>query len=191
MLLSIQHLDFAYQEEWIFQDWSATLAAGQICHLKGANGKGKSTLLKVIAGILRPYTGKVLVKTTDGFNNTISYVGHRLGLHPFLTARENLSFGFAEDALEDMHRYFDELQLHHCLDKETHILSQGQAHKIALIQMLLHRSQLWLLDEPFANLDDVGEQWLWNKIKAHQEQNGAVIFTAHQKQIDEVLEWHL
>ena len=191
MLLSIQHLDFAYQDEWIFKDWSATLSRSEICHLKGANGRGKSTLLRVIAGILRPHAGNVMVNVSDVYKNKIAYVGHRLGLHPYLTVRENLSYGFSEDSVDDMLQYLDELKLHHCLDKEVHILSQGQAHKIALIQMLLYRSQLWLLDEPFANLDDAGEQWLWDKINAHQAQEGSVIFTAHQKHVDNVVEWLL
>jgi heme exporter protein A len=191
MLLTIQHLDFAYQDEWIFKDWSASLRRSEICHLKGANGEGKSTLLRIIAGILRPHAGDVLVNLSHGYKNKIAYVGHRLGLHPNLSVRENLCYGFSENNVVDMHQYLDELQLHHCLDKETHILSQGQAHKIALIQMLLYRSQLWLLDEPFANLDDAGEQWLWDKIKAHQDQKGAIIFTAHQKHVSNVVEWQL
>jgi len=152
MLLTIQHLYFAYQDEWIFKDWSSTLRHSEICHLKGKNGQGKSTLLRVVAGILRPHTGKVLVNANEQYKNNIAYVGHRIGLHPNLTVRENLCFGFSEDNIADIHQYLNELQLHHCLDKEVHILSQGQAHKIALIQMILYRSQLWLLDEPFANL---------------------------------------
>jgi heme exporter protein A len=191
MLLTIQHLDFSYQDEWIFKDWSATLRHSEICHLKGANGQGKSTLLRIIAGILRPHAGKVMVNGHDAYKHKIAYVGHRLGLHPDLTVRENLCYGFSEDNINDMHQYLDELHLHHCLDKEVHILSQGQAHKIALIQMLLYRSQLWLLDEPFANLDDEGEVWLWDKINAHQVDEGSVIFTAHQKHVDNVVEWQL
>lgn len=190
-LLSLQNIYFTYHDDWILQDWSSSIESCQICHLKGRNGRGKSTLLRIIAGILRPNAGTVTLNPNEAFKSAIAYVGHHLGLHPFLTVRENLIFGFQADVLSELNIFLNELQLDECLDRPIHILSQGQAHKIAIIQMLLQNAQLWVLDEPFANLDDDGEAWLWEKVKSHQVRGGTVVFTAHQKLYSDVVEWHL
>lgn len=190
-LLSIQNVYFSYEEDWILQNWSGTLKEAELCHVKGPNGRGKSTLLRIIAGILRPSSGVITHCFQHSFSTPTAYVGHRLGLHPFLTVRENLAYGFASAVEDQLNRFLDELKLHDCLDKELHILSQGQAHKISLIQMLLQHAELWIMDEPFTNLDDVGETWLWHQMLTHQSQGGSVIFTAHQKNYAGVLEWNL
>ncbi len=174
-MINIKNLDFCYQDVPVIHAWSSQLDSGVICHLRGSNGSGKSTLLKLIAGILKPSAGSI--ETSGG----CAYVGHQLGLHQQLSVLENLMFGLGAHVSIDWGEHLKQANLlshQHRLCRE---LSLGQQHKVAMLGLLAKNAELWLLDEPFANLDHKSEEWLWDLIIRHQSQGGMVVFTAHQR----------
>lgn len=184
MIFTASNLNFAYDQKAIIKNWNSSLPASRVCHLQGPNGSGKSTLLRLFAGILKPLSGEINVEVS------VAYVGHQWGLHPDLTIIENLSLGI-EPAFQDWSLLLKETQMLDYQDVLTRILSVGQKQKIALIRMILQNSKVWLMDEPFANLDKAGETWLWSHIERHVALGGSVIFTAHQREFLEkgVISW--
>lgn len=186
MIFTSSNISFAYDYQVIINHWSSSLSASQICHLQGPNGSGKSTLLRLFAGILQPFSGEVVC------DYPIAYVGHQLGLHPDLTIDENLSFGLVPK-IDDLPPLLEETHLHAHQDSYVGILSVGQKQKVALIRMILQNAKIWLMDEPFANLDKDGELWLWRHIERQLACGGSVIFTAHQRDFQDkgVISWQI
>lgn len=185
--LDIKNLNFSYDEKRIIDNWSAQLKAGQIIHLCGANGSGKSTLLKLFAGILIPDSGRI-----DEIPNC-SYIGHQIGLHPDLTLLENIVLDIGNPRCTEIDGLLELANLAIYRHTPCRKLSLGQKHKVALIRMILDNTAFWLLDEPFANLDKHGEQWLWPFLEKHVSNGGILIFTAHQRNFEcrGVTQWHL
>ena len=186
-MINIKNLNFSYQEAPVIHAWSSQLDSGAICHLRGSNGSGKSTLLKLIAGILKPSAGSI---ETSG---DCAYVGHQLGLHQQLSVLENLMFGLGAHISIDWDNYLKQANLLSHQYRSCRELSLGQQHKVAMLGLLANNSELWLLDEPFANLDHESEVWLWDLIIRHQSQGGMVIFTAHQRNFRDqgAFEWQM
>lgn len=184
MIFTASNISFAYDHQVIINHWNSSLSASQICHLQGPNGSGKSTLLRLLAGILQPIAGEIICDCP------IAYVGHQLGLHPDLTIEENLILGLAP-SIKDFSLLLEETQMLTHQHGLTSILSVGQKQKVALIRMILQNAKVWLMDEPFANLDKDGELWLWDHIHRHVASGGSVIFTAHQRDFQEkgVISW--
>ena len=181
MILKLNGIDFAYENKIIIQKWSSALEKPCLCHLQGLNGSGKSTLLKCIAGILKPIKGQIDM----GRHQSIGYCGHQLALHPQLTVYENLALSL-EVMMKPLDTYLLEANLIDYKYVPVAQLSVGQQQKVALIRMMSSGASIWLMDEPFANLDHLSEAWLWQMIEKHLGHEGSVIFTAHQKQIDKV-----
>lgn len=185
--IDIKNLNFSYEEKPIIENWSAEIKAGQIIHLCGANGSGKSTLLKLLAGILVPDSGKMSEPPKT------SYIGHQIGLHPDLTLFENILLNIEKPKTQEIDSLLESANLSTYRHIPCRKLSLGQKHKVACIGMILDTSLFWLLDEPFANLDHLGEQWLWPYLEKHVSNGGILIFTAHQRNFESrgVTEWHL
>jgi heme exporter protein A len=192
IVLEAKALYFSYEQKNIIQNWSHLLQSEEICHLKGLNGSGKSTLLKLLSGILLPLSGEVITYLQKSFVYPFAYVGHQLGLHPYLTINQNLRLGLIDDtwSLEDL---LESAQLIAVQDTPVQFLSVGQRQKVAFIRMMMQKSMIWLLDEPFANLDEFGEAWLWTHIDKHLAKGGSVILTAHQRDLEHegVVVWQL
>jgi len=187
MLLKITNLGFSYDEQPIIKNFSKEISAGDVIHLCGDNGRGKSTLLKLVAGILAPDQGSIEGTVEKAF------VGHVLGLHPDLSVLNNIIYGFKPVSLSLLDNLLKETHLLNKKHQRLRTLSKGQGQKIALIHLLLQQPQLWLLDEPFANLDKASETWLWNKMQAGIEAGVAIVFTAHRRQFNHqgIIEWEL
>lgn len=178
MILELKHLHFAYDERLVINDLNFKILKPGLFHLKGLNGAGKSTLLKCVAGILKPSTGEIIV----GKHQSVTYVGHQLGLHPQLTILENLEFGLQKEVV-DFNDILKSAQLNRFKYVPISNLSQGQQQKVALIRAAKSAASIWLLDEPFAHLDYLSEEWFWGILNQHLTQQGTIIFTAHQKDI--------
>jgi heme exporter protein A len=192
IVLEAKELFFSYEQKNIIANGSYSLNAQEICHIKGANGSGKSTLLKLLCGILQPLSGSIVAHLNPQFSSNFSYVGHQLGLHPDLSIEENLRFGLVDDT-SSMHELLKTSQLASYQNTAIHCLSVGQKQKVALIRMMMQNAMIWLMDEPFANLDEVGEAWLWGRIEQHLQAGGSVILTAHQRHFEKkgVLLWQM
>lgn len=168
---------------------SLEAAAGECVHILGPNGSGKTTLLRVIAGLLLPEGGRVACggrdtrADRDAWSATFSYLAHSDGLKPELSARENLAFdtglrrrpgaGEIETALAD-------LGAAQSLERPTATLSAGQRRRIAFARVMLAQVPLWLLDEPYTNLDRDGSVLVSAVIGRHLSGGGTALIAAHQ-----------
>lgn len=163
------------------------LSAGSICHLVGANGTGKTTLLMQLAGLLPVLTGEVVYQGTAGLPIQPLYVSHQLGIHPNLTVAQNLTFllnlygimpssADIDDALTWVGlQGFETLSSSH--------LSAGQTRRITLARLYLltpEVTQLWLLDEPFTALDVDMVARMEDRLRDFANAGGVILMTSHQ-----------
>lgn len=167
-------------ERILFRDLNVSVLAGQIVWLRGANGQGKTSLLRLLAGLATPAAGRIdLVPGRERV-----YVGHANALKDDLTALESLRFlsrlhGFdsTAPALDDALRRFG---LHGRRDAPVRTLSQGQRRRVALARLCLAPpTALWLLDEPFDALDTDGVSALNALLATHAARGGSVLLTSH------------
>ena len=184
--LQINFLELYRNDDRIFSEISFHLSEGQHLLISGANGTGKTSLLRVICGLTIP-TGGTILWNQLATNNIdcryyehLAYLGHKNALIPELTARENLEYTF--EGNQSMNRTSSVLEafgLNKYLDQYAEKLSNGQIRKIALSRILLSEKTLWILDEPVANLDTSGTQFLLAEMQAHLDQGGMLITTSN------------
>ena len=184
--LQINFLELYRNDDRIFSEISFDLSEGQHLLISGANGTGKTSLLRVICGLTIP-TGGTILWNQLATNNIdcryyehLAYLGHKNALIPELTVRENLEYTF--EGNQSMNRTSSVLEafgLNKYLDQYAEKLSNGQIRKIALSRILLSEKTLWILDEPVANLDTSGTQFLLTEMQAHLDQGGMLITTSN------------
>lgn len=173
----------------IFMPLSLSLTNGESLYLKGRNGAGKTTSLRVISGISQSYQGTIMLDDYERkellhhYVKNISYVGHQLSLNLDLTAWENLSFimkirGLKIDRAE-ADAVFSLLGLP-LEDRPVRYFSAGQKRRVALSRLWLEETSIWILDEPFTALDVDTIALLEAKMIAHYQNGGGIIFTSHQ-----------
>lgn len=163
---------------------------GQLMRIEGANGSGKTSLLRMLAGLSRPDHGEVLwqgipiEQRRSGYQGALGYLGHLLGLKLDLTLEENLRLMAAlrgkGQALKDMDRVLSDLDLLSRRSLRARVLSQGQRQRAALAALTLFGGTLWIMDEPYTALDAEGIRLTEALIDAHLEKGGMVILTSHQ-----------
>ena len=184
--LQINFLELYRNDDRIFSEISFDLSEGQHLLISGANGTGKTSLLRVICGLTIPTGGTILwnqLATNNidcRYHEHLVYLGHKNALIPELTARENLEYTF--EGIRSINRTSSVLEafgLNKYLDQYAEKLSNGQIRKIALSRILLSEKTLWILDEPVANLDTSGTQFLLAEMQAHLDQGGMLITTSN------------
>ena len=163
------------------------LSAGAICHLVGANGTGKTTLLMQLAGLLPILTGTVQYQGEAGLPIQPLYVSHQLGIHPSLTVAQNLSFLLNLYGITPSRDEIDQALNWVGLQGFEHIssshLSAGQTRRITLARLYLLSAAvtpLWLLDEPFTALDIDMVARMETLLQQFAAQGGAILMTSHQ-----------
>jgi len=184
--LQINFLELYRNDDRIFSEISFDLSEGQHLLISGANGTGKTSLLRVICGLTIP-TGGTIVWNQLATNNIdcryyehLAYLGHKNALIPELTARENLEYTFEGNrSINRTSSVLEAFDLNNYLDQYAEKLSNGQIRKIALSRILLSEKTLWILDEPVANLDTSGTQFLLAEMQAHLDQGGMLITTSN------------
>jgi len=164
------------------------LQAGEALQLKGANGSGKTSLLRVLAGLGRVDEGEVrwrgeLLRSSPDHKASLSYLAHSNGLKAHLTPRENYIFyqsitdnpsGItADEALE-------QFGLTEERDRPCAYLSMGQKRRAALARLLAVKTQLWLLDEPLTSLDVAGVELVAGLLAQHLKNGGLAVLATHQ-----------
>ena len=168
----------------IFSGLSFTLGAGEALTVTGRNGAGKSSLLAILAGRLRPEAGRLRAEAVGErtIPECLHVVGHRDGLKGALTAEENLAFArdLLGDADLDPRAALARLGLAHAAGLPVAYLSAGQRRRVALARLLVCRRPLWLLDEPTAALDVASQSALAGLMREHLAQGGLVIAATHQ-----------
>ena len=159
---------------------SLQLAAGDMLAIHGSNGSGKSTLLKTVAGLLPVHQGTLTVDGAWPAKNRSLYMGHKRGLSPSMSVVDNVSFwakaaGYPELTAAAM-RYFD---LQDIPGAKVSELSAGWQQRVGLARLITMPSNLWLLDEPTANLDAEGIALLQSLMQSRLEQGGIILVATH------------
>lgn len=163
------------------------LSASSICHLIGANGTGKTTLLMQLAGLLPVLTGEVVYQGVESLPIQPLYVSHQLGIHPNLTVAQNLTFllnlyGITPSAV-DIDEALTWVGLQGFETLSSSHLSAGQTRRITLARLYLLTpdvTQLWLLDEPFTALDVDMVARMEDRLRDFANAGGAILMTSHQ-----------
>lgn len=187
MISAVRIKDFAIERggRLLFEGLSTAVVAGEALAVRGANGAGKTSLLRAIAGLLAPAAGGIRFEgaadTSEARRAGLHLVGHQDGLKGARTTREELLFqarwcgGTDFAALAAAER----LGLTRQLDLETRRLSAGQKRRLALCRLLAAPRSLWLLDEPLAPLDVAGRAMMGEILGEHLASGGLVIAAAH------------
>ena len=170
----------------MFRNLDVECRAGQLLWLRGANGSGKTSLLRILAGLSQPDEGRTVTGHEDAlaFRQKLLYVGHTNGLKDDLTALESLDFlarlhgrPHEKDGLEAA---LKRLAIHHRRHAAVRTLSQGQRRRVALARLALESAPgLWVLDEPFDSLDTAGTEAVTSLLVGHLQRGGGVIMTSH------------
>jgi len=175
-MLSASQISFERYFAPVFQPVTFDLEAGKLLLVTGANGCGKTTLIRVLAGILHPSSGK-LVNQASG----MAYVGHYLAIKDDLSVIENLRFmrDFIGTSTRDVDEVIREVGLGRVAEQLARTLSAGQRKRCALARLLLTQNELWLLDEPYSNLDQEGVELVDGMLGRHLDAGGGCILATH------------
>ena len=190
-MLEIDKLACVRGSRLLFRQINAQVQAGELLRVTGSNGAGKTSLLRMLCGLLEPTAGEVrwqqekISKVRENYARSLLYIGHAGGLKEDLTAIENLhvaetlagrSMTTSQARLALAAAGLEGREL-----MPTRQLSQGQKKRVHLARTALPSAPLlWILDEPFNALDVTGCAWLSDQISAHLKQGGGAILTSHQ-----------
>jgi heme exporter protein A len=177
-LLAAQSLSLVRGGRELFHDLSFGVYAGQLWQIEGANGAGKTSLLRILCGLSRyGFEGAVLRQCAH------LYLGHQSAVKALLTPRENLAWHVSGDGCNSdlqIEAALSGVGLYGYEDVPSHTLSAGQHRRVNLARLLLSKAPLWLLDEPFTAIDKRGVEELQSLLGAHVDAGGAVVMTSHQ-----------
>lgn len=164
---------------------SFELHPGQVIELCGANGSGKTSLLRLLAGLGTLsggellWDGRALRPNDSGYEASMAYLGHQNGLSAELSAAENLCFSQQLCGGSDPKAALQIWDLAMVANQPVRHLSQGQRRRLALARVWLGQRMLWLLDEPCAALDSAGEQLFNTCLAAHLKAGGMAVVATH------------
>jgi len=174
----------------LFSRLDLQVSAGECLHIRGENGVGKTSLLRLLTGLAPPESGEVLwngvpiKKESSEYHSKLLFLGHRDALKEDLTALENLRMYAAIDGIDlsDVEAFSTlwRFGLKGREDLPVNCLSAGQKKRVLMARMLTRRAQVWILDEPFNALDTQAVRELQSLIGQHLEGNGLVVLTSHQ-----------
>ena len=197
MLLS-QNITLRRSKKIIFEDVNISLTSKKIIILKGKNGSGKTTLLKTLLNIIEPtsgiiyWKGKILNKNLYDFYRNITYISDRTSSLRQLSVYENIKVWkkiyLSSFKFEQIESILLMLNLDTYLNKKVSSLSLGEIKKLELIRLILENKKIWLLDEPFTNLDKDTIKIMGQTFLDHCRNGGSILFSSHQNPEIEVSE---
>ncbi|MBA3661350.1 MAG: cytochrome c biogenesis heme-transporting ATPase CcmA [Gammaproteobacteria bacterium] len=172
---------------FIFENLTLELSAGEVLLIEGANGSGKTSLLKILAGLMTAtsgviyWQGKIIEEGVENYRDNFHYIGHHLGIKTDLTVEENLTL-FAKLAGKKYHpACLTVMHLNHKQHCLARFLSAGEKRKIALAKLIMIPKRLWILDEPLTALDHATQTLFITLLRQHIHQGGMAILSSHQK----------
>jgi heme exporter protein A len=177
-------------ERHVLKGVSLKLDPGELLHVSGPNGTGKTTLLRVITGLLRPEQGAVhwqgtaIQDSRSDYQTSLAYGAHEPALKADLTALENLRFSVGLKRKTDRAELLAALErtgVSGCADLPARVLSAGQRRRVTMARILALQAPLWLLDEPVANLDAQGSVLVSELLQTHVLAGGLALVVAHHE----------
>ncbi len=172
----------------LFENLELRLASGDMVQISGPNGSGKTSLLRLLSGLMQPTDGQVLLngkplsEQRSELARNLLWIGHAAGIKDLLTPEENLAWLCALHQPAERDAIWLALAavgLRGFEDVPCHSLSAGQQRRVALARLYLDSPPLWILDEPFTALDKQGVAQLEEHLANHCEQGGLVVLTTH------------
>jgi heme exporter protein A len=192
-MLTLDNLTYYIDNKLIFKNIGLSISTTSALIIKGDNGSGKTSLLRLICGLDKSYDGKILWGKNNvenmrhDFNADLQYIGHNNFLKQHLTIEQNLKFFSklydCELALESALSFFEILDQRNIIIKK---LSAGIQKKVMLAKLLACPSTIWILDEPLVNLDKKFQDKLLNLIKTRIKEGGLVIIATHNDIFDKL-----
>ena len=187
--LDVEALSLKRGSRRLFRNLSFSLNGGEAIVFTGENGAGKTSLLRAIAGLLQPETGRILFKAngmniegSEAIRRQTHFVGHKDGLASSRSVRSEIEFatawtwGSRTSAFETAER----IGLTRLLDLPISKLSAGQRRRVAMVRLVSSPRALWLLDEPNTALDAAGRAWLRDAMQAHLSSDGLILAATHE-----------
>jgi heme exporter protein A len=189
-MLTASNLSCTRGDRSLFTGVEVALQPGQWLHVRGANGSGKTSLLRLLAGLSQPalgeirWDGKAVAEDAEAFRTDLLFLGHHAAVKEDLTALENLQLASELDgaelpraeAIEALRRF----GLQGREDLPVRVLSAGQKRRVLLARLVTRKARLWILDEPFTALDTRAVQLLATLIGEHVGGGGMAVVTSHQ-----------
>jgi heme exporter protein A len=190
-VLEAENLACIRGDRRLFSDVNFALGPGSLLQVRGPNGSGKTSLLRLICGLLMPAEGQIRWRGSEihslgeDYFNSLSYLGHRNGLKEELTPIENLriSSGLAgrELSLQDAEIVLEEVGLSGREHLPARLLSEGQRRRTALARLLTCATSLWVLDEVLTSLDSAAVRYVTSLIAEHLNKGGIAVVATHHE----------
>ncbi|TLU64805.1 cytochrome c biogenesis heme-transporting ATPase CcmA [Thalassotalea litorea] len=188
LVLTADNLSCIREERILFDELDLQFKNGDIWQIAGANGTGKTSLLRILAGLHEPENGNIKYKGTligqcnEEYHQDLLYLGHSPGVKAELTVLENLQFNLqlCGQNTDQCVQLLEQVDLYGFSDTLAAHLSAGQHRRIALARLWLTDARIWILDEPFTAIDKQGVKRLEQRVLEHADQGGIVILTTHQ-----------
>ncbi len=189
-MLEVTNLTAIRDERVLFENLSFSLTTGDLVQIEGRNGTGKTTLMRIIAGLGDKddgeicWNGQKVESSREEFHQDLLFLGHQTGVKRELTAFENLQFYQAIHApgtsRDDIFQALTQVGLAGREDVPVSQLSAGQQRRVALARLWLSEQTLWILDEPLTAIDKQGVKVFEELFLKHTSQGGIVLLTTHQ-----------
>ena len=188
-MLLVNNLSFFRNETKIFEDLNLSLSDKKIIQIKGRNGSGKTTFLKVVLNILEPSSGEIIWKGKNikknifEFYNQTTFIMDNNTSTRELSVENNINFwkGLSSSKLnsDKIFKLLKKLDIEKYYKTKAMYLSSGERKKLELLRLILEQKKLWILDEPFNHIDDLSIEILNQTFLDHLNNDGMILFASH------------